>query len=308
MKLRTFAMTIGLALVAAGPAAATYPGDNGLISWSTSQGYDDGSLAIWGKHAFGGELRRLTFHKDSAGGAAKYRSDTHASWAGDGRSFVFARDDGVRSKLFLKRLGEGRPTRIPLGDMVAEQPALAPDGRRVAFVQVGPSEDPLGRGPLTVGVADVDGTDFLSLSAGDNPTWTPDGQRIVFESTRGGRTRLVSIRPDGTHKHVFPKRCAGVGDPSFAPDGSQMAAVYSATEGGPTRIWTMGLGCKNKRQITFHRVTLAPAWSPDGRWIAYFAPPKAERPGGTFVVGVGGAGIQLVDRSGGFDLDWQPRP
>jgi len=294
-----------LAFVA--PAAATYSGENGLISWSTSRGYSDGSSAIWGTHAFGGEHRRLTSHTDNASGDAP--SDTDASWEADGRSFAFTRSFGIGPRLFVKTLGESRARMIPLGAMAAEQPAFAPDGHRVAFVRVGPSDDELGRGPLSVMVARVDGTHVRRLAGGTGPVWTPDGRRIVFEGARDGRARLISIRPDGSHKHVFPKRCAGAASPSFAPDGRSMATVYSPHEGGPYRIWTMGLSCRHKRQITFSRPTLTPAWSPDGRWIAYYAPSKTHRREGLYVVRADGTGQRLVrDEDGGFDLDWQPRP
>ena len=294
-----------LAFVA--PAAASYPGENGLISWSTSRGYSDGSSAIWGKYPFGGEPRRLTSHRNSVSGGTP--SDSDASWEADGRRFVFTRGFGIGPRLFVKTLGESRAHMIPLGDMAAEQPAFAPDGHRVAFVKVGPSDDPLGRGPLSVMVARVDGTHVRRLAAGEGPVWTPDGRRIVFQGTRDGRTRLISIRPDGSHKHAFAKRCAGAGDPSFAPDGRSMATVYSPHQGGPYRIWTMGLSCRHKRQITFSRPTLTPAWSPDGRWIAYFAPSRRHRRGGLYVVRPDGTGQRLVgDEDGSYDLDWQPRP
>jgi Tol biopolymer transport system component len=301
-----------VSLAGAAAAGATYPGENGLISWSTSNGNEDGSETVWGQGAFGSQPRRLTFHKDSAsvnGQANEYRSDSDATWAADGRSFVFSRAFGIGPRLFVKTLGEPRARKIPLGHLSAESPAFAPGGERVAFVKVGPSDDPLGRGPLSAMVARVDGTGIRRLGRGDNPTWTPDGRRIVYENSRGGRIRLISIRPDGTHKHVFPKPCAGVGDVSFAPDGSEMAAVYSPQEGGPARIWTMGLGCRNKRQITFHRPAVSPAWSPDGRWIAYWAPSNAHHLSALYVVHPDGTGQHLVhENESGFDLDWQPRP
>jgi Tol biopolymer transport system component len=297
-------------LAVAASAQATYPGQNGLISWSTSRGYTDGSSAIWGQRAFGTEIRRLTFHKDSAAEAGGvYRSDTDASWRGDGGAFVFSRAFGVGPRLFVKTLGEGRPQRVPLGHTAAEQPAFAPDGGRIAFVKVGPSDEPLGRGPLSVVVTDVDGSHVRRLGAGGGPVWTPDGQRIVWEGERGGRARLISIRPDGTGKHVFPKRCAGAADPSFAPSGDRMAVGYSPAQGGPYRIWTMGLDCRDKHQITLHRPAMSPAWSPDGRWIAYYAPSKGKQPAAIRAVRPDGTDDRLVrENDGGLDLDWQPRP
>lgn len=312
-RMRRFLATVTAVLAAlalAAPAGATYPGANGLVSWSTSRGYQDGSSAIWGQRAFGDELRRLTFHEDSAADAGgTFRSDTDASWRGDGGAFVFSRALGVGPRLFVKTLGERGAQRVPLGKTAAEQPAFSPDGDRIAFVRVGPSDEPLGRGPLSVIVADVDGTHVRRLGAGGGPVWTPDGQRIVWEGERGGRVRLISIRPDGTGKHVFPKRCAGAADPSFAPSGDRMAVGYSRQQGGPYRIWTMSLDCRDKQQITFHRPTLSPAWSPDGGWIAYYAPSKGAHPGGIHVVRPDGADDRLVrENDGGFDLDWQPRP
>lgn len=70
------------------------------------------------------------------------------------------------------------------------EPALSPDGRRVAFTRW---DEPRG-----LWVIDVDGSDEQFLSGANrarSPTWSPDGSAIVFE--RSNRSRVCRNTPFG---------------------------------------------------------------------------------------------------------------
>src|SRR5262245_41353338 len=80
-------------------------------------------------------------------------------------------------------------------------PAVSPDGTRVAFVVL---SEPLGYSLEFADIAVVDLRDgtSISLTPGDRaaaPAWSRDGGRIAFQCTgQSGRRNLCSINADGT--------------------------------------------------------------------------------------------------------------
>jgi hypothetical protein len=95
----------------------------------------------------------------------------------------------------------GEVMRLLPDDVRASQPALSPDGSRIAFVS-----------NRRVHVVDTDGGNLrrvtpdmvglLGLRASryeeHTPTWSHDGTRIVFVSNAPGNYQILSVRPDGT--------------------------------------------------------------------------------------------------------------
>jgi TolB protein len=69
----------------------------------------------------------------------------------------------------------------------------------------------------------------LTTSAGDDsrPDWSPDGQRIAFQSNRDGNLELYVMDADGsnpTRLTTTPSQQAlFVGTPAWSPDGTRIA-------------------------------------------------------------------------------------
>lgn len=93
---------------------------------------------------------------------------------------------------------------------------------------------------------------------GTQPDWAPDGRHIVFISFG----RVVTIGTNGKHRHVISRRRKGFSFPAWSPRGD----VILATRGHS--IWRMRAD-GNGRIVEWKPNAKNPAWSPDGRHVAY---------------------------------------
>jgi len=138
------------------------------------------------------------------------------------------------------------------------------------------------------------------------PSFSPDGGRIAFESSRSGFAQEIWLaNPDGTNAVQItrstpdnPTPPGGNGNPTWSPDGSRI--VFSAYGQNPQiDLFTVDPDGNGRRQLTNDPFTDAvPTWSHDGRWIYY----RQDRPDGRNLVRIpsdGGSPEQLT-KSGGL--------
>jgi TolB protein len=101
--------------------------------------------------------------------------------------------------------------------------------------------------------------------------YSPDGQRLLFDSTRQeGRTGIYVMNPDGTNV----VRVTFLGDDwggTWSPDGTRIA-FNSSTTGVPSDIYVAafpGDGSPPLRLTREHAGDAAPSWSSDGSRITF---------------------------------------
>jgi eukaryotic-like serine/threonine-protein kinase len=184
---------------------------------------------------------------------------------------VFQGPSPFGTLVWVDRRGREEPLGAPRRRYSA--PRLSPDGTRVAFEARDPQSDlwiwEIRRRQLTQVTSDA-GSDLL-------PVWSPDGQRLVWGSDRGGGlTNLYTQPADGTAGLERLTDSATSQRPSsFTPDGTRLVfAAADPTLGavGTSAVLAM-LSMRGDRHVTvlaaIAGINAEP--SPDGRWVAYEA-------------------------------------
>jgi gamma-glutamyltranspeptidase len=192
------------------------------IAWDRDPAWTrDGSSIVFSSDRSGTyALWRVTVNADgSAGIPARITSsvepESSPTLAADG-TIAFVRGTGNASRIWL-RAPDGTERRFTTRESTELDPALSPDGSRIAFIQ--PTE--LGRSVIVHGVNDQRASTVNVDRNAERVVWAPAGDRLAF--TAGGRTGGIYIAPpDGRWTNLASTKH---GDISWSPDGKTLAIV-----------------------------------------------------------------------------------
>jgi TolB protein len=162
------------------------------------------------------------------------------------------------------------------------------------------------------GVRQITGPGKTGLD--NEPDWSPDGRRIVYEHSTGPRDeRIFIVNADGTGPRpvvACTGGCAGQEAPAWSPDGREIAFASGGVR--YEQIWIVGVDGMNLRRLTrLNGLDADPQWSPDGRRIVFrrIDPYRARKGYALFVVNVDGSGERRLTPwalRAGDHPDWSP--
>ena len=158
-------------------------------------------------------------------------------------------------------------------------------------------------GPWRIWIAEPDGSDLKRISEARpdehdvDPVFSPDGSRILFTSTRGGTTGLWTMAVDGSSS----KRICHGDQGEWSPEAKRI--VFRRDEA----LYVRELASERETQISpaDWPHPSGPAWSPDGRRIAFAC--RWDAGNAIFVIpAVGGEPIRVYDKKGACEPHWSP--
>jgi Tol biopolymer transport system component len=176
---------------------------------------------------------------------------------------IDARDGSER---LLRRFEDSEPLR----------PSLSPDSRFVVFDH--PAPPPGGnRDVFILDVRSGDERALVSHPASDlYGEWTPDGNAVLFISDRTGSTdawlqRVVDGRPMSEPRAVAANLGRSVYPMGLTRNGTYYYGLRAGALDVFTAVWRAGgsVGPASRLPSRLEGATAQPAWSPDGRYLAY---------------------------------------
>src|SRR5687767_14636793 len=197
----------------------------------------------------------------------------HAAFPGTNGDIAFTRISEGAQKVWAKAPG-GAERQISNGAWREREPAYSPDGLRIAYVshENGAFNT---NGDIYVRNADGSGTpiNLTDDNTGDDldPSWSPDGTKVVFSSTRSSVIDLYVMAADGTGTAQRLTTDAGAEtDPAWSPDGATI--VFETARDGNADLWAIDADGTDQRNLTNTPTgvtSIDPSWSPDGSEIVF---------------------------------------
>ncbi|RPJ86810.1 MAG: hypothetical protein EHM18_04325, partial [Acidobacteria bacterium] len=225
--------------------------DGGRIAFASNE---TGNLEIFVTDWRGGTPQNLTEN------AAQ---DEYPTWFPDGSAIAFVSDRNGQTGIWkMSQLGRDPILLIPSGS----QPAISPDGLRLAFVVAG------GRGYSRIAVSPLAELTRIQILTDDedgpfdhrDPAWSPDGKSICYST----RHNLWSIPASGGTAHPLTEQGELDTDPCWSPGGRFI--YFTSYRGGTIALWREAIGWGRAERLTLGTgIESQPSLTGDGSRLAY---------------------------------------
>jgi Tol biopolymer transport system component/DNA-binding winged helix-turn-helix (wHTH) protein len=199
-------------------------------------------------------------------------------WSFDGRALVVVDQDSPDEPFYIASVsletGERQKlTSPPPGSFGDINPAVSPDGRRLAFARS------IAPGPSDIHIVSMKGGEPDRLTFDDTVisglTWSEDGGSLVFSSERGamaGAGGLWRIRVAASRSRAEPQQIRGIGQRAIVPVIARRGGLLAYLEHfQDTNLWRIATNGRESPQplIASTREENLPDYSADGARIAF---------------------------------------
>lgn len=224
--------------------------------------YEVGSWAVYSSNPDGSDAKIL----QTDGQEPEY------SPQGDRIAFQFTKGHYPDRITIMDADGQN-PTFISKGGHIQQDLSWSPGGHQIAF-------DGKFDGWYQLRITDITGKKERVLTDGDggrftdkNPEWSPNGKSILFErhSRRALANSVMTIDPITKEEKVILQGLQRNLDVTWSPDGSKIAFVSDRdNDQYELDVYVMNADGSNVTQVTdLQGQEYAPAWSPDGKALAF---------------------------------------
>ena len=180
--------------------APAFSPDGKKLAMTLSKG---GSADIYVMDLASRELTRMTRH---------FSIETEAAWAADSRSLFFNSDRRGQPQIFQVFLATGELKRVTFEGRYNGNPEISPDGRYLAMVH--------SANGFHIAVQDLITGEFNVLTRSfldESPTFSPNGEMVLYAMNQGGRGKLAVVSLDGTTSQTLSVKNGQVREPAWGP-------------------------------------------------------------------------------------------
>ena len=190
---------------------------------------------------------------------------------------LFVSKRNGNQEIYRQPLG-GRPKRLTFEEVPDLDPALSPDGTKMAYVST------INRS-FEIIVMDLKSGKRQQLTferrSDLHPTWSPDGKRIAFASDRDGSFDIYIMDAKGENIKQITDNFPGDDSwPHWSPVNEEIVFTSNQHD-GVANVYLLNVRTGDQKQFTnFNYRTAYPKWSPGGTKIAFFSATREEIPPG----------------------------
>ncbi|MCU4387445.1 Tol-Pal system beta propeller repeat protein TolB [Acinetobacter haemolyticus] len=140
--------------------------------------------------------------------------DTEARYSPDGKSFIFTSDRGGSPQIYRYTFADKSVRRLTFRGAFNARGTLSADGKRLALVhRPSGSSYKVALQDINTGITNI----LTPTSLDESPSFSPNGQMVVYATREGNRGLLSIMSTDGRFRMNLPSEQGEVREPAWAP-------------------------------------------------------------------------------------------
>ncbi|MCH2069815.1 Tol-Pal system beta propeller repeat protein TolB [Acinetobacter pittii] len=140
--------------------------------------------------------------------------DTEARYTPDGKSFIFTSDRGGSAQIYRYTFADGSVKRLTFKGSFNARGTLSADGKKIALVhRPSGSSYKVAIQDINTGITNI----LTPTSLDESPSFSPNGQMVVYATREGNRGLLSIMSTDGRFRMNLPSEQGEVREPAWAP-------------------------------------------------------------------------------------------
>lgn len=140
--------------------------------------------------------------------------DTEARYTPDGKGFIFTSDRGGSAQIYKHNFSDNSTKRLTFRGAFNARGSLSADGKYVALVhRPSGSNYKVAIQEISTGITNI----LTPTSLDESPSFSPNGQMVVYATREGNRGLLAIMSTDGRFRMNLPSEQGEVREPAWAP-------------------------------------------------------------------------------------------